>query len=889
MNKKIDPKEKNSSLEQRFNEWQQSKIASRFRITLRSLSSIFFILLTLGIGAVIFFVSIGIGYFASLVAEEPLRTKEEMRSEVFDYEESTELYFADNIYLGKVNTDLERKETTLDLISPYVIQAVLATEDEYFYEHDGIVPKAIFRGVLQDLTNATSQTGGSTLTQQLIKNQILTNEVSYERKAKEILLALRLEHFMEKEEILEAYLNIIPYGRDAMGQNIAGIETAAQGVFNRSAKDLTLPQAAFLAGIPQAPYAYTPFRSTVSGGGLKEDEYLQAGIQRMKTVLFRMHQTGRITDKEYEEAVQYDITQDFREPDERVEDQYPYLTQEIQNRTIKILSEIIAKEEGIDPKRFEQESHLRKEYEQIASKHMRTKGYKIHSTIDKNMYDEMNRVAREFPNYGFTYTRQRTNPETGEITETLDPVQVGSIMIENKTGRILSFVGGRDYDLENLNHATQAYRQNGSSMKPLLVYGPAIEYGVIGAGSPVVDVKFDKNGWSPSNYVSEYEAGLVPAREALAKSLNIATARLYNDILPNQPAQFLEKMGFSRLSPDDYQNLSASFGGLTHGVSVEENTNAFGTFANGGKYVPSYLIEKIETLDGTVIYEHETESVDVFSEDTSYIVTDMLRDVLKPNGTAPEVYNYMTFRPDLAVKTGTTDFHGDSWLVGYTPEVSLGVWIGYKDKVVNGIPRDLSKRSVYHPTQRTSMLFGQLMSVANQTNPNLVHANSQFERPETVVSETFCGVSGKRLSNACSAAGFARTDLFSKKHVPKEMDESFLMNGGTPVLSEAFKRRLLFPLGGDPEKLYGGSSILGAFPVTPLSMNVMKNEVEPPVQTSSFSTEEDENDGELQEIVTEDEGAIEEPVELPEEQDDGEQREENVPSVEDDFINDELE
>ena len=148
------------------------------------------------------------------------------------------------------------------------------------------------------------------LTQQLIKLQILTNEVSYERKAKEILLAMRLEHFMTKEEILEAYLNIIPYGRNANGDNIAGIETAAEGIFNVKAKDLTLPQAAYIAGIPQAPFAYTPFYN--QGRGLKEPENLKPGIDRMKTVLFRMKETGYITEQQYNEAIAYDITQDFQ-------------------------------------------------------------------------------------------------------------------------------------------------------------------------------------------------------------------------------------------------------------------------------------------------------------------------------------------------------------------------------------------------------------------------------------------------------------------------------------------------------------------------------------------------------------------------------------------------
>ena len=237
-----------------------------------------------------------------------------MREQIFSYEETSEIYFANDIYIGKLRTDLDRRETSLAAVSPFVVNAVLATEDEYFREHEGIVPKAVLRGLLQDVTNSATQTGGSTLTQQLIKNQILTNEVSYERKAKEILLALRVEHFMTKEEILETYLNIIPYGRNASGRNIAGIETAADGIFGVKASDLTLPQAAYIAGIPQAPFTYTPFTNK---GKLKSAEGMQYGIDRMKTVLFRMNEVGYITDAEYKNAIAYDITKDFRLPEER--------------------------------------------------------------------------------------------------------------------------------------------------------------------------------------------------------------------------------------------------------------------------------------------------------------------------------------------------------------------------------------------------------------------------------------------------------------------------------------------------------------------------------------------------------------------------------------------
>ncbi|WP_252502601.1 transglycosylase domain-containing protein [Sporosarcina sp. Marseille-Q4943] len=813
-------------IEEKFETLKKKRWAKGVRITSGVIWNLFLLFLVFGLTLGVFAASVGAGYFASLVAKEPLRTKAEMRGNIFNYEETSEIYFANDIYLGKVNADIERKETTLKDVSPFVIDAVLATEDEYFETHEGIVPKAIFRGLFQDVTNSSSQTGGSTLTQQLIKNQILTNEVSYERKAKEILLAMRLEHFMDKEEILEAYLNIIPYGRNAMGQNIAGIETAAEGIFGVTAKELNLPQAAYITGIPQAPFAYTPFKGSYYGGGLKNDENIKAGIDRMKTVLFRMKETGYITDKQYEEAIAYDITKDFREKTERATERYPYLTQEIQKETIEILAKILAEKDGIDPERVEDDVKVQEKYEILAEREMRTGGYRIYSTVEKDLYDEMNKIAQEFEHYGFTYTREEKDYSTGEIILKDDPVQVGAIMIENSTGKILSFIGGRDHQLIATNHATQAHRPNGSSMKPLLVYAPAIEYGVIGAGSPVVDVKFEvpdgSDTWSPSNYNADVENGIIPARKALAESLNLPTARLYREIVDRRPAEFLEKMNFTKLHKEDYTNYSTSFGGMKIGVSVEENTNAFATFANGGKFIQSYIIERIEDMSGNVVYQHEIKPVDVFSPETSYIVTDMLRDVLKPGGTGQQLPSFMNFKTDLAAKTGTTNKYADAWLVGYNPNISMGLWFGYYDQTRKLYTRGSGQM---HPTTRTTMLFGRLMNAANKVRPDIIGAASTFKQPKGVVSKPFCGISGLAPSAACTSAGLVRSDLFNKKvMLPTEPDDSiinasyvsvkgsrymalpstpaeFIVSGGTGV-NQAFIDRMLGPWGGDASKLF---------------------------------------------------------------------------------------
>ncbi|WP_391202625.1 transglycosylase domain-containing protein [Psychrobacillus sp. L4] len=838
----------------KFEKLQTTKWAKALRISSGVIWNLSLLFLIVGLTFGIFAATVGAGYFASLVKEEPLRDKEEMRAAVFNYEETSEIYFAGDVYIGKLRTDLERTETKLSSISPDVIHAVLATEDEYFEVHNGIVPKAIIRGLLQDVTNSDTKTGGSTLTQQLIKNQILTNEVSYERKAKEILLAMRLEHFLTKDEILETYLNIIPYGRNANGKNIAGIETAANGIFNVKAKDLSLPQAAYIAGIPQSPFAYTPFRK---GGVLKEGKALQAGIERMKTVLFRMKETGYISEEQYKSAKDYDITKDFRQPEVVPEDKYPWLTSEIENRVKEILRVQFAAADGIDPERLKNESKLREKYDIIAKRALSTGGYRIHTTINKDMYEAMIKVKDEFDTYGHTYTKEVKDPNTGEITMQDFPVQVGSMMIENGTGKILAFLGGRDYKLEQYNHATQATRPIGSTIKPLLVYAPAIEYGVIGAGSPVVDVKLENLGrttWkeSPSNYTKEQEKGIISARDALKTSQNLSTIRLYDLIMDRKPTDFLKKMGFEHIEDNEYANHALAIGGMTNGATVEENTNAFGTFANNGQFIDAYMIEKIEDVNGNLIYQHKTEPVQVFSPATAYIITDMLRDVLS-GGTAALANSRLKFKSDFAAKTGTTQNHNDSWLVGYNPNISLGVWLGYDD---NQLSLFYMNNRYNHPSVRVNMLWSNMMNAMYDVNPGLVDAPNPFPVPKGVVTKSFCGISGLAPSDACAQAGLVKSDLFNEAAMlPTAPDDSlisssyvvingnryralestpseFVVKGGYGV-NENFITRMLGKFGGNASKLFPENS---TFAGNVVSEEVFKADGSPPkAVTASLS------------------------------------------------------
>lgn len=722
---------------------------------------LFTIILVLG-GA--FASGVGAGYFASLVKDEEPRTYESMKKDIYNYEETSEIYFASNKYLGKLRTDLEREEVKLKDVSEYVVNAVISTEDEYFREHNGVVPKAILRAIFQEVTNSSVQSGGSTLTQQLIKNQILTNEVSFDRKAKEILLALRLERFFDKDEILEAYLNVSPLGRNSAGRNIAGVQTAARGIFGVEANKLTLPQAAFIAGLPQSPSAYTPFRPD---GTLKSEEGLQPGLNRMKTVLSRMKDKGYINETQYKEALQYDIVKDFIPKTDNPISKYPYLTFEVEKRAKEILTEILAKKDGYEEVDLKEDKDLYQEYRTLADRNLRQNGYKIYTTINKDIYDKMQKVKDNFQYYGSDRTEYVKNSETGETEKVVQPVEVGAILIENKTGKILSFVGGRDFKREQLNHATSAYRSNGSTMKPLAVYAPALELGKISPGSIIADVEGDGKKWLPQNYNRQYN-GLVPARLALAKSFNVSAARVYWDILDQRPASFLKKMGIGSLTATDYENPSLSIGGITNGVTIEENVNAFATFGNNGNFVDAYMIEKIVDRNGKTIFEHKGKEVNVFSPQTAYLTIDMMRDVIS-HGTGTSLNHRLKFRSDWAGKTGTSQDYHDAWFVATNPNVTFGTWMGYDTPK----PLEVRYKGLSYGA-RNIYLWADLMNVAYDVSPELVAPTQRFQMPGGIVRRSYCTISGLLPSEGCSQAGLVQTDLFNAKFVPTEVDNSLI-------------------------------------------------------------------------------------------------------------------
>ncbi|ASK62937.1 penicillin-binding protein [Virgibacillus phasianinus] len=762
--------------------WGQGKIQRSSRITYDITWNIILFFIIIGVIGFFFAGGVGAGYFASLVKDEPVRSYDSMKKDIYNYEETSTLYFAENKYFGDIRSDIMREEVKLENVSDTLINAVIATEDRNFREHEGVVPKAILRAVVQEATNAAVKTGGSTLTQQLIKNQILTNEVSFERKAKEILLALRLERFFDKDEILEAYLNIVPYGREASGRNIAGIQTAAQGVFDVDAKDLNLPQAAFLAGLPQSPTYYTPFKNS---GGLKSKEALQPGINRMKTVLARMYEADYITKEEYDKALEYDIVADFTLESKSPMDKYPYLMYEAERRAVNILSEQLAKGDGYTIEDINSDEKLKEEYRIRADRALRKNGYQIHTTIDKKTYAAFQEIVKNYHNYGPDRTYTVVDEETGEEVKVTEPVQTAGMLIENATGKIISFIGGRGYSPDStFNYATRAKRSNGSTMKPLLDYAPAFENGIIQPGTPLADIRTYYGKYSPDNYSGTFH-GLVSARKALAESYNVPALAVYNRLMNKGIGQkYLEKMGITTIGDKEYSNLVLGIGATTRGVTIEENINAYNTFANGGKFVDAYMIDKITTNDGEVIYEHKSEPVEVFSPQTSYLTLDILRDVIDyGTGTYLQSQLNTVSSVDWAGKSGTSEAWKDYWFIGTNPNITMGTWIGYET------PYPINECSSCAPyNERNMKLWAKLVNKATEINPELMAPEKNFERPDGIVDKSYCAISGKLPSDLCSKAGLVYTDLFNAKYVPSKTDDSlitgsFVMVDGKAVVA----------------------------------------------------------------------------------------------------------
>lgn len=642
------------------------------RTTLRTVKSLIYY----GVGFLIIAAAFGVGllggYFASIIDHTAVPTKAAMTRTLSNVETSTRLYYADNVEIGPVKSDLIRDTVKLQAVSPWLQKAIVSTEDEDFWTNQGVVPKALVRAVITELTGMGGQTGGSTLTQQVVKLQFLNSQTTFKRKATEIMLAMRLNKYYTKAQVLEEYLNIITLGRNNKGQNIAGVQTAAMGVFGKNAKDLNLAESAFIAGLPQSPSAYTPYTNT---GAFKRD--LSAGLNRQRTVLFRMYRAGTISKKQYQTAKAFDLKAAFLKPGgpTTTTNSSSYVYNMVTSEAKKILAEQLAEADGHTKADLARNSDLAATYEKQAGQQLTTRGYQVHSTINKRVYDTMQNVVSQYRGtFGYTYTSYVKNTVTGGYSAVKQPVQNGTVLLDNQTGAILGFVGGTAGEVNHI----YTKRSPGSSIKPTAVYGPAIEHRLIGSKTMLADFKTNFAGYSVTDYGGVILNKFVDATTALKNSYNIPAVNLYNQVMKQVNVKsYMQKMGVTSLTDDDYSNLGLALGGAKYGETVQEAAGAFSTFARGGTNVTPFVIDKIVDPTGKVVYQHKHKARKVFSKATSYIMTQMLHQTIL-SGTGITAGTNVSFNnANLIAKTGTSNDYKDLWFIGSTPGITMASWMGY--------------------------------------------------------------------------------------------------------------------------------------------------------------------------------------------------------------------
>ena len=528
---------------------------------------------------------------------------------------SSQIFDRKGRLITTVHAEQDRLPVDISVVPKNLQNAFIAAEDVRFYEHGGIDPRGIMRAAVSNLLhgNATGQ-GGSTITQQLARNAFLTQEQTIRRKVLEIILALEIESKYTKDEILQMYMNQIYFG-----QGCYGVQTASNVYFGKDVQDLNLAQCALLAGLPNSPNYYSPFRS------------VEAAKYRQGIVLDQMAKYGYITEAEAAAAKEADL--ELAKPDAADANRPAsyFISYIIQLLSDKYGAETVYKE-----------------------------GLRVYTTLDLDMQKAAEAALRN------------DLPEGAKDGNGILQPQGALLSMEAKTGKILAMVGGRGDD--HFNRAVQMTRQPGSSFKPF-TYVTALANGRSSATSLSNTAKEFAAGWTPQNY-DRTQSGAVTLHDALVHSLNIPTVNLANDVGIGKVIETAKACGISTLVTDgEYSdtNLSAALGGLTYGVSVWDMTKAYGVFANDGKLVEPFAILKVEDRNGTVLEDHETPEPgrQVLEVEAVQELNSILQDAIS-YGTGGGAY---IGRP-MAGKTGTTDNEHDAWFVGYTPDVVTAVWIG---------------------------------------------------------------------------------------------------------------------------------------------------------------------------------------------------------------------
>lgn len=539
--------------------------------------------------------------------------------------EPTEIYDAN----GEVITELQAHNFTsvpLSEIPEIMIEAVVAVEDERFYEHSGFDYRAIGRSALRNIRAGGISEGGSTITQQLAKNLYFSAERTFDRKIREVFAANRIENEFDKDVIMELYLNQIYFGEGTWG-----VQDAAQKYFGKDIQEIELEEAALLAALPRSPTFYSPFQNE------------EQAKERRNLVLSMMHDQGYIEENEFEEAVNEAIVL-TEETEEGPGNNYPAYVEFVLDEAVRVhgLTESEIYEEGME----------------------------IHTQMDPQVQQAIEDALE--------------NEELFPENEGEDIVQSASVVIDPETGGIKGLKGYRgEYVARGFNRASQLRRSPGSTIKPLSVFAPAMEEGF----SPEDELEdeemdFGDEEYTPTNNDNEF-VGELTVREALVTSRNVPAVALLDEIGVEKGYEFLKQAKLP-VEDEEKHNLSIALGGLTNGASPLEMAQAYTVFPNEGNMTEAFAITKITDRNGDVIVERETNEVEMMEPVNAYAVTDMLIDAVEEGtGFRAKIDGW-----EVAGKTGTAqlpdteafeDVDGvhDAWFVGYTPELVASVWIGY--------------------------------------------------------------------------------------------------------------------------------------------------------------------------------------------------------------------
>jgi len=567
----------------------------------------------------------------------------------------------------------KRVPVKLDEIPPYLRQAVVATEDRRFYEHAGLDWRGIGRAIIKDIRAGRFKEGGSTITQQLAKVLFLTPEKTISRKLQEALLALQIERRYRKDEILALYLNQIYLGGGAYG-----VEAAANIYFGKHVWELDLGECALIAGLPRGPTRYSPL--------VNPDK----ALSRRTIVLKNLRDTGYITAEQYEQVLEEPLQ--LSSPSS-AGNTAPYFVSFIRPRLEEILGE--------------------------------NRLYRGGLTIQTTLKERWQRVAEQALEKGLVALerRQPSEDEEGEKP------QGAVVVLDTSTGMIRAMVGGRDFESSQFNRATQAYRQPGSAFKPV-IYAYALEKGYTQADriwdAPVSYPQAGGELWEPHNYSGRFE-GEITLRKGLEISQNIVTIKLLERLGPSPVVDFAHHLGIGSVLR---ANLSLALG--TSEVTLVELASVYQAFADGGIWVePSGIVEVLDHT-GRSLWETTPASRLVLSQESAYILTDMLRGVIQ-RGTG-RAASYLPWA--LAGKTGTTEKSKDALFVGYSPTLVTAVWVG-KDSGDSLGEKETGARAA--------------LPIWREVMSNLLRdqAEDEFERPGTVTKIRMDVRSGLRANGGC--------------------------------------------------------------------------------------------------------------------------------------------